>query len=139
MSFLTRSELITHLRTEIVDEVQQEENTAIDAAIAAAISEMRGYINMYDVDTILATTGTNREPVLLMYTKDIAVWHFIQLANPNIDMELREKRYDMAINWLRGVQKGTIVPNLPLPAATENNPYPGKIKFGSNAKRNTHF
>jgi phage gp36-like protein len=137
--YLSPVELSTHIRSELVDLITENYNATLQAAIDAAISEMRGYISFYDVPAILATTGTAREPILLLYTKDIAIWHFIQLANPNIDMELRQLRYDKALDWLKGVQKGTIVPNLPLPASTDTTVQSGKIKFGSNKVRNTHY
>ena len=139
MAYLESEEIITHLHNEIIQEVQQDWAGAIDASIDAAISEAMGYLSQYDKSAILAQTGAAREPILLLYIKDITIWHFIQLANPNIEMELREKRYERAIQWLRDVQKGIIVPNLPLPVATTENPYPGKVKFGSNPKRNTQY
>jgi phage gp36-like protein len=139
MAYLTPNELNTHLHGEIMDAVQREDDSIMQAAIDAAISEMRGYLSYYDVAAILATTGKSREPILLLYTKDIAVWHFINLANPNIEMELRQIRYDRAITWLRDVQKGVVVPNLPVPVTTDETAQIGKIKFGSNTKRNTHY
>ena len=139
MAYLTPAEIASHLKDEIVALVQTGYATALQEAIDAAISEMRGYISFYDIETILATTGSNREPILLLFTKDIAVWHFIQLANPNVDMELRETRYNKAIAWLRDVQKGIAVPNLPLAVNADETVQTGKIKFGSNPKRNTQY
>jgi len=137
--YLSPTDILTHLNLEIIDEVQDGNTGAIDAAIDAAISEATGYLSNYDVATIFAATGAARNAILLTYVKDIAIWHYIQLANPNIDMELREKRYNRAIDWLEAVQAGKIVPPLPPKPATTNNPTPGKIQFGSNAKRNTHY
>ena len=52
---------------------------------------------MYDTEAIFAATGNNRNPILLLYIKDIAVWHFINLANPNVEMQLRQDRYEKAV------------------------------------------
>lgn len=139
MAYLTPDEINTHLYGEIADEISRGDNSILQTAIDAAISEMRGYISFYDVDTILATTGTNREPILLMFTKDIAVWHFISLANPNVEIELRETRYENAIKWLNKVQKGETVPNLPPATNPDETVQTGKVKFGSNTKRQTSF
>jgi phage gp36-like protein len=139
MPYLQNHELTSHLHEEVMEEIDRQDDSKLTTAIAAAISEMRGYLSFYDVPVILATTGTNREPILLLYTKDIAVWHFIQLANPNVDMELRKVRYDRAIQWLKDVQKGIIVPNLPILTNADETVQTGKIKFGSNKQRNTHF
>ena len=54
--------------------------------------------------------ASDRDSVLLMYLKDMAVWHFIPVANPNIDIEYREIRYNKAIAWLKNIQGGKIVP-----------------------------
>ncbi len=139
MAYLQNHELTSHLHEEVMEEIDRQDDSKLTTAIAAAISEMRGYLSFYDVPVILATTGTAREPILLLYTKDIAVWHFIQLANPNVDMELRKIRYDRAIQWLKDVQKGIIVPNLPILTNADETMQTGKIKFGSNKQRNTHF
>jgi phage gp36-like protein len=139
MAYLSPTEILTHLKSELIDLIEEDYAGPLQSAIDAAISEMRGYLSFYDVTAILAATGTNREAILLLYTKDIAVWHFIQLANPNIDLALRQIRYDRAIDWLKGVQKGAIVPNLPMPVNTDPLAQDGKIKWGSNTKRITSF
>lgn len=139
MPYLTPTEINSHLKNEIVDAINDGDTVLLQQAIDAAISEMRGYISFFDIDAILSATGTAREPILLMYTKDIAVWHFINLANPNVDMEFRETRYKYAIAWLTKVQKGDTVPNLPPKTSDDPEVQTGKVKFGSNTKRNTHF
>lgn len=139
MAYLEPAEINTHLYGEIVNEISRADATILQAAIDAAISEMRGYISFFDVDTILAATGTGREPILLLFTKDIAVWHFISLANPNVEMEYRETRYNNAIKWLRSVQKGETVPNLPPATNPDETVQTGKVKFGSNTKRQTSY
>jgi len=136
MAFLSVSELSTHLYGESGDAINRGDETIPQSAIDGAIAEAKSYLKDYDVAAIFAATGTNRNALLLIFVKDIAVWHYIQLANPGIDMELREKRYNAAISWLKGVQRGDISPDLP---ADETTDQPGKIIFGSNLKRGNHF
>ena len=139
MAYLTPAEIKSHLKDEVVTDISEGDASLLQEAIDAAISEMRGYISFYDVDAILATTGTAREPILLMFTKDIAVWHFINLGNANIDMELRETRYKSAISWLKDVQKGNAVPNLPVLTSDDATAQVGKIKYGSTPRRETRY
>jgi phage gp36-like protein len=73
--------------------------------------------------------------LLLTFVKDIAVWHLIALSNYQADIALREKRYDRAVSWLKGVQKGDITPDLP----ASDKSVPGRISYGSNEKREQHF
>jgi len=135
--FLTPEELKTHLYGENVDAITRDDDTIVTAAVDGAISEAKGYLGDYNTDTIFGATGTNRNALLLIFVKDIAVWHLINLSNPGIDFDLRQKRYDAAIAWLKGVQKGNITPDLTKNEITETNP--GSISYGSNPKRIQHY
>jgi len=137
MAFLTPAELNTHLYGEVVDEITRDQVEIAQSAVDAAIEEAMGYLSGYDRPAILAQTGANRNPVLLLYMKDIAVWHFINLANPAVEMELRLQRYEKAIAWLKSVQAGKAVPILPVPGSPEGDD--NFIKFGSNPRRNNYF
>jgi len=135
--FLTPEELKTHLYGENVDAITRDDDTIVTASVDGAIAEAKGYLGDYNTDTIFGATGSNRNALLLIFVKDIAVWHLINLSNPGIDFELRQKRYDAAIAWLKGVQKGVVTPDLPKTAISETNP--GTISYGSNPKRIQHF
>ena len=131
--YLSSAEINTHLYGELVDSISRSDNTILIQAIDAAVAQATGYLGQYDTTAIFAATGSNRNALLLTFIKDIAVWHFIVLANPNIELALREKRYNEAIDWLRGVQKGSITPTLPIRAISDTTP--GRVTFGSNQRR----
>lgn len=144
MAFLTPAELNTHLYGELVNEITRNDDQIAQMAIDAGTAEVKGYLSDYDVEAIFSKTGDERNPLILTFIKDVAAWHLVCLANPNIDLELREKRYDNAIKWLKGVQKGAIVPDLPLPETPvddQGNPIiqEGKFRWGSNRKREEHY
>lgn len=107
---LLAADLTTHLYNEQITAISRNDATLINKAIKAAIGEAKGYLSRYDIDTIFAETGEDRDETLLMWLKDIATWHFITLANANADMEFRESRYKQGIDWLKAVQSGKIVP-----------------------------
>lgn len=135
--FLTVDELKTHLYAENIDEITQGDETIAVAAIDTAVSEAKGYLSAYDIVAIFGATGANRNALLLTFLKDIAAWHLINLCNAGSDLKLRQDRYERAIAWLRGVQKGEISPDLQ--KAETSDEKPGAITFGSNPKRNNHF
>lgn len=137
--YLTVEELYTHLHDETVNVISRKTEAIPLAAIDAAIAEAKSYLHDYDAGVIFKARGNNRNPLLLMFVKDIAVWHFVNLGNACIDMDLREKRYDSAISWLRLVQKGDLSPDLPEKTYGEGNETIGKIISGSNPKRTQHF
>lgn len=139
--FLSITELESHLYRESIDVISREDTAPILAAIDAAIAEAEGYLGAYDRKRIFSAEGDERNPLLLLMVKDIAVWHFVNLCNAGVELDLREKRYDRAIEWLRGVQRGEIKPTLPIIDA-DNDGKPdtaGEYIFGSNPKRNQHF
>lgn len=132
MPFLTPAEINSHLYPEIQSEISRAEALLLQNAIDAAIAEATGYLSAYDVTTMLTLTGNARNPILLLYIKDIAVWHFINLANPNVQMDLRQLRYEKAIDWLRSVQKGITVPDLPRPLPDDEQPQANNtVRYGN--------
>lgn len=139
MAFLSIPELNTHLYGEVVEEITRTQDEIAQSAIDAAISEAFGYLSAYDTAAILLQEGAARNASLLLFIKDIAVWHFINLANPAVEMELRKDRYEKAIDWLEKVQAGKIVPALPVPTPPEGAPENTFIRFGYSSKRNNYF
>ena len=141
MSFITPEELNTHLYKENVEVIDREDTTILVAAIDAAIEEAYGYLGAYDRKKIFGAEGKDRNALLLLFIKDMAVWHFVNLCNAGTDLELRQDRYDRAVSWLRQVQKGETKPNLPIVDEDEDGKADGtgEYLFGSNPKRKQHF
>jgi len=100
----------THLFAELISAIDRNDEDILNDAIASAEGEASGYLSRFDLDALLGAIDGDRDATLLMYLKDMAVWHFITLANPNTDLEFRKTRYDDALRWLRGIQSGKIVP-----------------------------
>lgn len=131
MPFLTPSEINTHLYGEIQNEISRNDVTLMESAIKAAIEEVGGYLSNYDRTAIFNAIGDSRNPIILLYSKDVAVWHFIQLGNPNVEIALRERRYELAITRLLEIQKGVNVPNLPLPTVPDLPEQSGQVRYGN--------
>ncbi|MFV0482976.1 MAG: phage protein Gp36 family protein [Bacteroidales bacterium] len=134
--FLEAEELKSHLYSESVTAITQGDDTILQMAIDAALSEAKGYLQAFDQEAIFTAEGDNRNALLLTWCKDIAVWHFINIARPAIDYDIRERRYNAAIDWLKGVQKGQITPDLPKPPTEEQVP---EIIISSNPRRTNHI
>lgn len=141
MTFITPEELETHLYKESIEVISREDTTILSAAIDAAVQEAYGYLGAYDREKIFEATGSQRNALLLIFVKDIAVWHFVNLCNAGTDLKLRQDRYERAVAWLRQVQKSDIKPNLPV-IDEDGDGKPdaaGEYIHGSNPKRNQHF
>lgn len=143
MAFLTPEELQTHLYKENIATISREDDAIVAAAIDAAIEEAWGYLGAYDREKIFGSVGDQRNALLLIFVKDIAVWHFVNLCNAGTDLQLRQDRYERAVAWLKSVQRSDTKPNLPVveDADGDGKPDPaiGEYIFGSNPKRSQHF
>lgn len=144
MAFLTVEDMYTHIYQENIDTISRGDDAVMLSAIDAAIEEASGYLTNYDVKKIFAATGNSRNAILLLFVKDIAAWHFVNLCNAGTDLTLREKRYDRAIEWLKNNQNRN---NPSLPALDDDSGAPGslppfghgQLDFGSNPKHDFHF
>ena len=119
--------MTTHIYEEDMDTISHGDDAAMMSAIDAAIEEVQGYLTKYDTGKIFAARGKERNPILLLFVKDIAAWHFCNICN--------------AIEWLRNNQNRQ---NPNLPAAPEQPGrqecrHCGEMAFGSNRKRDNHF
>ncbi|MDR2764737.1 MAG: DUF1320 domain-containing protein [Tannerella sp.] len=137
--FISTDELKTHLYGESIQAIGGGDGTILTAAIDGAIQEAKGYLAAYDRNAVFSTTGADRNALLLIFVKDIAVWHYINLCNAGVELRLRQDRYERAVAWLRAVQKGEVTPDLPVAADDEGVNPSGAIMFGSNAKREQRY
>lgn len=116
----------------VVSQVSQENR---ENAEAEAIEELAGYLRpKYDTDSIFSATGDNRNRLIVMYAADCALYHMAASLPQKMGMEIRKERYERAISWLEGVQKGTIVPDLPLATDSDGNPVGFPLKYGCQKK-----
>jgi phage gp36-like protein len=139
--YLTADEIYTHLYEETIKAISGDDERSLLMAIKGAIKEAKGYLHAYDTTAEFAKTGDDRDDLLLIWLKDIAVWHYINIARPSVDIDVRERRYNAAIAWLKGVQKGDIVPDFPRPVDPETNIETNStgILIGSNPKRGNYI
>lgn len=136
--YIQTSELRTHLTEETVNVVSGGDDTLLTAAIDGAVVEAKGYLSAFDVSSVFTASGSGRNPLLLIFIKDIAAWHFLNLCNAGADFKVRQDRYERAIAWLKSVQKGDVNPDLPK-IESDGADIASGILFGSNTKREQHF
>lgn len=138
---ITVEDLKSHLYSEKVALISREDPAIAEAACQAAIVEAKGYMGAYDTEAIFSKAGAERNPLLLLFLKDMAVWHFVNLCNAGTDMELRLNRYERAVSWFKELQKGNIGINLPKKPDPMGAEAPGStvISWHSNEKKEQHF
>lgn len=97
-------------------------------------SRLRG---RYDVTQAFAATGAERNMQLVVFYCDIALYQLVCWLPGRMGLEIREKRYKTATEWLDKVQAGKALPSLPTLAGPSgetdiNNP----VRYGSGQKNN---
>ncbi len=136
--FISKEELASHIYEEAITTISRGDNSIVEAAIEAAINEASGYISRFDYEQLFGAVGPERDALLMLYIKDIAKWHFINVCNVQVDLELAKARYDSAIKWLDKVQAGKVSPpNWPVKAGEETKQSPFTVT--SNPKRGNYY
>ena len=95
-----------------------------------AVNDMTSYLNArYRADELFEKTGDARDKTLMMYCRDIALFHIFSIYNFRVIPAIRETRYKKALLWLQEVSQQKINP--------EGFPINDKsfVKSGTNDKR----
>lgn len=80
--------------------------------------------------------GDTRYPILLMYAKDIALYHIHSNIAPQNIPELRKTRYEAAIKWLHAVSLDKLNADLPL---LDTSVVSESMRLGSDIKRSMRW
>jgi phage gp36-like protein len=146
--FLTVEDYKAVCDSKSLDVVEQSDSENRERAESYAIEEMKGYLRAarsrntgvlpYDVNAAFEATGAQRNPQLVMYGCDIALYHLISWLPQRLGFEIREIRYNNAIEWLENVQAGKVILDIPMiqPDNNNNNANNNGINYGSWSKNN---
>lgn len=87
------------------------------------------------LNTTYWTKGDNRNQQLVNYVIDIALYHIHSRIAPRNIPDLRVKRYDDAIKWLKMAGEGKITADLPVIQPKSG----GRIRWGGNVRTQTGY
>jgi phage gp36-like protein len=141
-AFITTTDYDAAIHSEILDALTRDDDAVIEIAEDTAIEEMKGYMaKRYDCDVIFAKTGSQRSQLVVMMAIDITLYHLHSASNPMRFPQVRKDRYERAVDWLKAVQKGDIIPDgLPLKVDTAGNTGgASSIEFTYETKRTNAF
>jgi len=138
MPFLTKSELRSVLRENKIAQISDSDDTIVEMAISAGMTEVRSRIApnnkkswqdgrlKYDIATIFAATGEERNPLILEITKVVSMWWLICRNNAGVHYEVIRDRYSAAVDYLKDLATGEANdPTLPIiqdPVDEDGNP-----------------
>lgn len=144
--FLEKDELKSVIYQYQIDQITEDDDDIAFMCITAAEDEVKSYLRpgnkkdwqdgrpLYDVDAIFSKTGTDRNSLLLEMTKNVAIWYVVRLCNVDMQFENIKDRYDRAIAWLKDVNKGNVILDLPLLDEDVIDPDKKPWRFGSRPK-----
>ena len=137
--FLEKADLGSAIYGYQVDQITEGNDDLVLQAISAAIEEVGGYLagsSLYDVTAIFATTGANRNALIVTHTVTIAKWYIVELCNADVIYEQAKERYDRAVAWLTKLSKATVklgsLPVIPIETGeteTDTFGYGSRVKF----------
>lgn len=130
--FITDADYKAIIGTQALQVISQATADVRETAETEAIEEISGYLRpKYDVAEIFTATGDERNAQIVMICCDIALYHMSASLPQRMGAEVRQTRYDRAIQWLSDVQRGKIVPDLPQVTDADGNLQPAILRHGS--------
>ncbi|QNK63957.1 hypothetical protein H7F33_05550 [Pedobacter sp. PAMC26386] len=138
IDFITKKDFLTHMYEGSINAISDNDDDILNDAIATAMAQASSYLNRYDTDLIFASTDKIKYADLRTYIKDLAKWHFINICNVSIDLDLAESRYKSAISELGKIQASKTVPK-GWPLVTEAVDLGGAFSVTSRPKRGNYF
>jgi phage gp36-like protein len=127
MAYLNAIDYITQIQDVNLQQIINSNVAIRENADLLAQAEARSYlIQKYDFDAEMLKTGTARDPQLLAYIIDIALYHLHCRIAPRNIPELRQTRYENAIAFLKMCAFGEVTPKLTPTTPAQG----GRIRYG---------
>ncbi|CAA0144756.1 conserved hypothetical protein [Tenacibaculum maritimum] len=103
MAFIIEDDYTSLVRNEVKNILLENySETKLKGAEQMAISQVKNYLSgKYDVNTVFAATGENRNSHILMIVIDCTLYHLYTSTVPSKMPETRANRYQDAIDWLK--------------------------------------
>jgi hypothetical protein len=88
-------------------------------------------VNLWPLVSSLWVSSDPRDAQMVLYLCDLVLYHLHARIAPRNIPELRVKRYDDAIEWLKACAEGNVTPNLPLLSPKQGN----RIRYGGGIRQ----
>ncbi len=135
MDYIENADILKVIDQEHLDYLIANDPTKLDVAEATAIEELSAYIDVRYGAT-LAFLPANKKSLLAMYLVDVMLYHLHARIAPDNVPELRQKRYDAAMEWADKVADGFINADLPAKGVEEKS---STLRSGGQPKQSHYF
>lgn len=131
--FIEKEDYTSSINLAVIDAITAGDDSILNTLSETAVAEMKSYLNSrYEVATIFDYAPDDRNKIILMYAKDIALYHLYSINSLSSIPETRVSRYKKALEWLQDVCDQKINPE------GLNNNSKSFVKTGGNEKRINH-
>jgi phage gp36-like protein len=111
MKYITKTELLTLVKENILNDLTQENNNILDELELLAMSEVDAIIgSKYNMTEVFNRKGENRNPFIKNLVINVMLYYLHMRLTPNQIPVIRETLYKEAIGYLMQVAKGVISP-----------------------------
>lgn len=135
MPFLEKDDFITIISVAALDNLTDGNDAIIETMIIEGILEMMSYMEARYELAELFDDGGFPHPTIQMYCKDIVVYHLHSRKHLRGMPNIRQTRYEKALQWCRDVQAQKVNPFAYLNLDVDTKPL---VKTGGNTKRENH-
>ena len=140
MKFITEEDFMQVCDSNALSVISQSSEENKTRAEAYAIEEISSYLrSRYDMQKAFSMQGNDRNALLVMYTTDIILYHLVAWLPKKIGFEIRETRYNAAIDWCVKVQNGKSSPELPAITNDKGEQTGGTVRTGGQKKNNYYW
>ena len=108
-NFITVDDYSASIRLEFGEKAARGDENILEIVENQAVAEMKSYLSgRYDVDAIFSASGDDRHDLVLMFAKDISIYHLCSIRE-GLMTQTRIDRYERAVKWLTDVRDGKLV------------------------------
>jgi len=134
--YIDKTDLEKHIQDDLLIGLDfTGDDEIIITACAQAVSQLRSHLSArYAITEELAKTLTDRDELLLMIAKDLAIYHIWTYNDATSIPASRKERYTAAVDYLKAANMGSVAVNID-PATVVFSP----VGYGSNVKRVNHY
>jgi phage gp36-like protein len=136
MVYLEQSDLDLSILATNLQQIISNDESIIDTAESYALDEIRSYLSgRYDLDMEFSLNGDARRKDLVRRVVAITMYLLHQRLTPRQIPETRQSDYELALSWLKKVNKGEL--NLQIAKINPSQTVP--ITWGGNKKTSNFY
>jgi len=114
MKFILKSEIEVLIKSNLLNDLTQDNNLLLDELEELAKSEIDALIgHKYNTTELFSKTGTDRNPFIKNIVINIILYYLHNRLTPTSIPIIREQLYKDAIGYLMQVASGKITPPIP--------------------------